>query len=63
MKKSKLFWVFLIALILLRIIWILPIGRWLDPIIDLSSVDILVISILTILFWVLVYWYLRNRRS
>lgn len=63
MKKSKLFWVFLIALILLRIIWILPIGRWLDPIIDLSSVDILVISILTILFWVLVYWCLRNRRS
>jgi membrane protein CcdC involved in cytochrome C biogenesis len=63
MKKSKLFWVFLIALILLRIIWSLPIGRWLDPIIDLSSVDMLVISILTILFWVLVYWYLRNRRS
>jgi membrane protein CcdC involved in cytochrome C biogenesis len=63
MKKSKLFWVFLIALILLRIIWSLPIGRWLDPIIDLSSVDMLVISILTILFWVLVYWYLRNRRN
>ncbi|SEJ02291.1 hypothetical protein SAMN04488113_1519 [Alkalibacterium gilvum] len=63
MRKSKMFWVFLIALILLRVIWVLPIGQWLDPILDLSSVDMFVILILTILFWVLLYWYLRNRRS
>ncbi|MGO1357173.1 hypothetical protein [Alkalibacterium gilvum] len=63
MRKSNLFWVFLIALILLRVIWVLPIGQWLDPILDLSIVDMLVILILTILFWVLLYWYLRNRRN
>ncbi|GEK90710.1 hypothetical protein AKA01nite_03320 [Alkalibacterium kapii] len=63
MRKSKLFWVFLIALILLRVVWVLPIGQWLDPILDLSSVNMLVILILTILFWGLLYWYFGNRRN
>jgi len=63
MKNSKkIFWVLAILLILLRVLWMLPIGEWVSSRISLSRVGMLFILILNVVFWYLVYRCLKKNK-